>query len=112
MAEKILNKLDKNTRVITGKRKKTYGGLNMIFIGDFKQMKPINGRPVYEKYSQLWHGSVNACIVLNNNHRFKDDPEWGDILKRISNGQATNDDIDKINSRVIGKNGLMLPKDG
>ena len=45
-------------------------------------------------------GALNAVIFLVKNHRFKDDPEYGE-LERIAKGQATKQDIETINSRVI-----------
>ena len=46
-------------------------------------------------------GALNAVIFLVQNHRFKDDPEYGELLERIAKGQATKQDIKTINSRVI-----------
>lgn len=34
-------------------------------------------------------------------HRFKDDPEWGQLLLRFRNGEVTEEDIDRINERII-----------
>ena len=46
-------------------------------------------------------GALNAVIFLVKNHRFKDDPEYGELLERIAKGEATRKDIETINSRVI-----------
>jgi hypothetical protein len=48
---------------------------------------------------------------LDNEHRFKEDHEYGQMLKRMWNGDSTKDDRIKINSRVIGTSGLQLPPD-
>jgi hypothetical protein len=42
-------------------------------------------------------------------HRFKEDPEYGKMLKRIWEGDLTLEDKQRINTRVIGDNGLELP---
>jgi len=47
-------------------------------------------------------------IILDNNHRFKEDPEYGKILKRMWNGDLTNEDQKQINTRVIVYKGLKL----
>ena len=47
-------------------------------------------------------------IILGNNHRFKEDPEYGKMLKRMWNGDLTNEDQKQINTRVIGYQGLKL----
>jgi hypothetical protein len=46
---------------------------------------------------------------LDNAHRFKKDPLYGQMLKRMWDGDLTKADREKINSRVIGHNGLSLP---
>ena len=48
-------------------------------------------------------------IILDNEHRFKEDPEYGQMLKRMWSGDLTKDDQMRINSRVIGMSGLELP---
>ncbi len=44
MADKNLFKvLDKNLRILTGKRSILYGGIHIIFTGDFMQLKTGKG---------------------------------------------------------------------
>ena len=43
-------------------------------------------------------------------HRFRDDKRYGEMLKRLCTGDLTKEDIAWINTRVIGRNGLTLPK--
>jgi hypothetical protein len=50
-----------------------------------------------------------VIIILNNQHRFKDDPRYGQMLKRMWTGDLSKEDCQVINSRVIGYNGLKLP---
>ncbi len=54
---------------------------------------------------------INAVIILNNEHHFKEDPEYGRMLKRMWSGDLTKDDRVRINSRVIGTSGVELPPD-
>ena len=42
-------------------------------------------------------------------HRFTADPEYGQMLKRMWDGELSEADREWINSRVIGYNGLTLP---
>jgi len=42
-------------------------------------------------------------IILENDHRFKDDPEYGWMLKRMWKGDLTKKDRERINTRVIEK---------
>ncbi len=59
--------------------------------------------------SPTWDNCIDGIIILDNNHRFKEDPEYGQMLKRMWNGDLTTEDCKRINSRVIGYNGLQLP---
>ena len=107
-----LQKLDKNLRLLTGNRGDVYGGSNIIFVGDFSQLKTIGGDPVYQTRSALWYGSINAAVFLEESHRFKEDPDWGEILKRIAKGDADKQDFDKINSRVVDNENVKIPTEG
>ncbi len=40
---------------------------------------------------------------------FKEDPEYGQMLKRMWSGDLTKEDWMRINTRVLGINGLELP---
>ena len=108
-----LNKLMENLQDL-GDTHSPFGGYNIVFGGDFQQLKPIR----VKDNDILWHPSsggdfernLNCAIVLEGTHRFRDDQWYGNMLKRICTGQITQEDIDKINTRVVGRNGLQLPK--
>jgi len=42
-------------------------------------------------------------------HRFRDDPEWGELLMRFRDGNVTASEIDKINECVVDSN-TVLPE--
>ena len=52
---------------------------------------------------------MNCIIFLDNGHRFKDDPGYGAMLKQMWFGDLTKRDRERINTRVIGSNGITLP---
>ena len=56
----------------------------------------------------LWEGSLNVAIFLEDSHRFNNDPEYGERLKKLWRGQFDRDDRKYINSRVVGRN-VNLP---
>ena len=105
--------LDKKLRKIKEERDVFYGGVPIVLAGDFHQLRPCGGIPVYKNsWSECWHGSVNCCIFLKNDHRFKNDPLFGKILGRIRMGQETKKDIKEINKRWLGNEDIELPADG
>ncbi len=69
------------------------------------------------RYALTWPASILHHFSLTSPtptavvklHRFKEDPEYGQMLKRMWNGDLTTDDCKRINSRVIEYNCLQLP---
>jgi hypothetical protein len=90
-----------------------FGGFSIIFSGNFCQLEPVCSNDSELLFSSLssglWDNSINVVIILDNDHCFKEDPEYGKMLKRMWNGDLTNEDQKQINTRVIGYQGLKLP---
>ena len=80
--------------------------LHILFCGDFRQLEPCTGSPLYSPYysDKKWITAINCYVKLLGGHRFQDDPEWGYILEPIPNGTYTLHDIDAINQCVLGPN--------
>jgi hypothetical protein len=114
MSDTILKTLDRKLKEIKD-RTKPFGGFTIIFAGDFRQLEPVGAKETELLFSSLssqhWENCINAVIILDNEHRFKEDPEYGQMLKRMWSGDLTKDDRMRINSRVLGTSGLQLPPD-
>ncbi len=112
MSNSILKKPNRQLPQI-GNRTKLFGGFSIIFAGDFHQLEPICSKEselfFSSKSTQQWDQHINAIIILDNKHCFKEDPEYGKMLKRMWEGDLTLEDEQRINTRVIGINGLELP---
>ena len=91
-----------------------FGGVPIVFSSEFHQLHPI-GKLEEILYSaspgaSMWENTINCVIFLENGHRFKDDPDYGQILRRMRMGQDTEDNRLRINSRVVcADNGVELP---
>lgn len=95
-----------------------YGGVSIVFSGDFHQLKPPCCSEAEVLYSgstaaTAWENTINCAIFLDNSHRFAEDPEYGEILARMRMGEDTLEDREEINKRVIslGRNGVRPPSD-
>ncbi len=112
MNDSIFKKLNRQITQVRN-RTKSFGGFSIIFAGDFHQLKPICSKEsellFSSKSSQEWDSNINAIIFLDNKHRFKEDVEYGKMLKRMWEGILSLEDKQRINTRVIGDNGLELP---
>ena len=88
----------------------SFGGINIMFAGDFHQLLPFNNKPLYDnRDSLLWRGQVKVVIRLQTNHRFKDDPCFGELLDRYRKNEWTLKDIDTINKRMIDDDKDIVP---
>ena len=89
--------------------RKLFGGVHVVTIGDFFQLNPVKQkRPLYaQEVNALWR-EINAAVFLNGDLRYREDPEWGELLGKLRLGLSTKEDFKKINSRVVGSN-LKLP---
>lgn len=108
-----------------------FGGVTVIFAGDFFQYPPVGGSPLYtpispyagtsdaeirKRLGRLAWKTVNTIVNLTEQQRMKDDPEYGDAVCRLRTRECTIDDVDLFNSRVIRSpswpNGVDMSTDG
>ncbi|CAF4028446.1 unnamed protein product [Rotaria magnacalcarata] len=89
-----------------------FGGINMIFLGDFVQYPPVLDRPLYSNIvltndtlantligRALWL-QVNKVFFLTEQMRNKD-PLFMAMQARLRIGQCTDDDYDMLCKRVV-----------
>ena len=103
---------------------KPFGGINMIFAGDFAQLPPVGGASLYSglrahadsaitSYSQeasigkaLWH-QITTVVILRKNMRqttqTAEDALLHTALVNMRYGRCTPDDIMFLRSRIAGK---------
>ena len=91
MNTKDVEKLDERLQQLRQKYTVLFGGIHILFCGDFRQLEPIAGNPLYSSFhsEKKWISAINCYIELQGLHRFADDPEWGRILSRIRKGTYT-----------------------
>ena len=76
--KKDFAKLHRQLRKLKQQLHKPYGGLDIIFSGDMRQLEPVGRgkKAVYKENCPEFKDWVNCFIELNGLHRFKDDPNW------------------------------------
>ena len=96
-----------------------FGGVDIIFFGDFIQFPPILDPPLYSGWKNesvrstkvqseikkqlginLWK-QVNQVVLLDEQMRVKD-KAYLDLLNRLREGKCTDSDVEMLNKRVIG----------
>ena len=111
-SKKDLEKIDQNLKYLKQQLYKPYGGLNIVFAGDYRQLEPVGAyqQPVYKEHCKELVDYTNCFIELDGMHCFKQDLQWGNLLMRFCNGKVTQQDIATINERVL-KNEKQIPDD-
>ncbi|KAG7366861.1 PIF1-like helicase [Nitzschia inconspicua] len=89
-----------------------FGGVPVVFSGDFTQLSPVGGIPPYRQdESAEWRQSINVFMELKTNHRFGKDLVWGGgLLGRFRDHGPTTDEVATINARVVGARNGPLEK--
>jgi len=88
----------------------TFGGINIIYLGDFLQLPSVSAYHLYtdtpssHQGYRLWR-SLNAVVILVKAMRQITDPPFADLLDRLSVRQPTEDDFEVLRSRT----GAPLP---
>ncbi len=89
--KKFLEALDVKLKEIRN-RAKLFGGFSIIFAGDFRQLESVRST----EFDLRDNCNINAIIILDNVQCFKEDPEYGETLKRMWNGDLPTDIVGRL----------------
>ena len=109
--------LDKRLRQLKVRPDLPFGGIHIIFSGDFFQLPPVGAPTIYSSPAQslrsdtrsalfnwkgkdLWKTCLTDVIELTENRRFTDE-KWAAALQRWRVNQPTAEDIKDVNSRFV-----------
>ena len=73
---------------------RAFGGVQVIFIGDFCQLPPVSGN--YCFLSDVWKQLGFTCIILKELVRQQDDPEFQQILHEIRIGKCSHSTFQRL----------------
>ena len=94
----------------TQKHNIPFGGVGILCFGDLMQLRPVNGKFIYEppspksdfgeaaKWAPLW--SRFDSLILERNHRQGADGAYADLLNLIRVGAHTDADLEPLRERV------------
>jgi ATP-dependent exoDNAse (exonuclease V) alpha subunit len=109
----ILDCIDKFLRLNREKRQEPFGGVQMVFIGDLKQLPPVVKREEYHIFNFVYKSpyflsaySLNKCIL--HTVEFKKiyrqrDSNFVALLNAVRNGTTNDGDIAELNKKVSSK---------
>ncbi|XP_061193259.1 uncharacterized protein LOC133201473 [Saccostrea echinata] len=99
--------IDSRLQLLTG-IKKPFGGISIIAVGDFFQLKPVMDRWIFQDLNHAAQALANNlwkehfCIFeLDEIMRQKDDLEFAQLLNRLRYNALTAEDMNEINRCII-----------
>jgi len=114
LSDKILVALDKHLRR-TFDISLPFGGISIIFTGDFHQLPPVLASPIYAilengqipEATAIWH-AIPYAITLTVSQRHIGDPAYSQLLNRLRVGESTQADVSLINKHCVANPNATL----
>ena len=101
LSEDLLDKLNTIAKTIKC-RNKPFGGMQLIFTGDFCQLPPVNGQFAF--HSNAWKEINPNMIHLTKQHRqSEEDKMFSDILNEIRMGRLSPEGLDVLRTREVAE---------
>lgn len=106
----MIDFIDRTLRAITGNRRKPFGGVQLLLVGDIFQLEPVvtnESKPILAKYypdffffnARAYQSANLVSVELRKIYRQTDSKFIG-LLDRIRVNRATYDDFIVLNSRI------------
>ena len=96
----FMDKLDVVARRCRGCSRLPFGGMQMVFVGDFCQLPPVSSRgggPLrFAFQSAAWRGAVRTSIVLKQVYRQATDLPFIQLLSRLRFGQVDSSAVQQL----------------
>lgn len=93
LSGKLLDKIDEVAREMK-KTAEPFGGIQVVFTGDFLQLPPIMSRgerTVFAFEAKCWAGVIDRCFMLTVVRR-QNDSHFVDALERLRQGSPSDED--------------------
>ena len=116
LSQQLICEIDHALHYATERHDEWFGGICVIFAGDFCQYPPIGGTPLYTPIphanschrddvphclGRLAWKSINAVVSLTEQECMKGDAEYSQAVNNLHTHQCTIEDVDLFNSCVI-----------
>jgi len=116
VGQQLLSEIDHALRIAKERPNDWFGGMIVIFAGDFHQHAPVSDTALYQPISNamkqdnneikkrlgiLAWKSIDTVIELNEQKQMENDIEYGSAVNQLHNRKCNFSDVDLFNSRVI-----------
>ena len=115
-----LYKIDMRLKEIKSNFDEDFGGVSILLLGDLMQLQPVRGRWIFDKpRNSCWMNRYEtdglwdlfSPYILHENHRQGEDKDYADLLNRLRLGQQTEEDIQRIRTRIVESFPNNVPED-
>jgi hypothetical protein len=92
-----------------------FGSANLVFLGDFHQLEPIDGKngSIYNyEHSMFFENALNCMVELTGTHRFQNCPVFSKLMPELRKGNLSPEMRKKLNSRVVDGEKVKIPSEG
>jgi hypothetical protein len=87
-------------RSIRHNRNAVFGGINILFAGDFCQLPPVLSASLMSAQARMWREKVTTVITLTQQMRQADDVEFAQHLQSFREGHVTEANITYFNQQL------------
>lgn len=98
LPSELISKLDQIAKTLR-KNDKPFGGIQIIFTGDFLQLPAIQSKEFCFE-SQVWNDTIDYSIELQTNMRQTNDAQFQKILNEVRYGDCSQESFEILQSRV------------
>ena len=116
----MLYQIDGRLKEIMMRPHEPFGGVSVLLLGNLLQLQPVKGKYIFEEptddswkaghaWQSLWE--LFTPIKATYNHRQAGEAEFAEMLKNFSRGIKTDDDINRLTTRVFPENDPNIPMD-
>ena len=102
MDSRLFSILDRIGRQTRGKLTKPFGGMQVIFAGDFYQLPPVvpNGTPTFCFENEVWGDLFRGTTVELTQIFRQTDPVWQTVLNEIRHGRLRRSSYNLLKQKV------------
>ena len=117
MSAELLGTISNTLSNKRGNKKERFGGMSVMFSGDFGQLTPVSGHALHAVGDetavdvavpstalighQMWSNELTGCVMLSENYRAKNDPAFTCFLRRLRRRCVTVEDVGRLETRRI-----------
>jgi hypothetical protein len=116
LSAQLLCEIDHALRYAKERPNEWFGGVTMIFAGDFYQYPPVVGTALYtpilmyagqsndeiqRRLGRMAWKTVDTVVELSEQQRMKHDPEYASAVQRLRTRQCHLEDMELFNSRLM-----------